>query len=174
MLFEQVNYYYYEVFMTLILLLEELGMKQDSSLFSVYRTIFLFLNSYQRIRYCFEWFIDKILLLVTHHFVILFDSKPQEFEKEQWYQMYPNEQVLPAISEYRLPFKLLYSRFSKCDPWKIISGYQDCAVYFVPMAHFYRYFCYLQNTNWILTRIRNGSLCWMLWNWIKMYYAHWR
>ncbi|XP_065204006.1 kinetochore-associated protein 1 [Planococcus citri] len=92
-----VNYYYYEVFMTLIILLEEMGMKQDSKLFSIYRTIFLFLNSYQRI------------------------SKPQEFEKEQWYQMYPNEQSLPAISEYRLPFKLLYSKFCKGDPWKIIQ-----------------------------------------------------
>ncbi len=47
----QINYYYYEVFLILIMLMEEKGAKPDvSSVFSSYRIIFLFLSSYQRIR----------------------------------------------------------------------------------------------------------------------------
>lgn len=52
-------------------------------------------------------------------------SKPQDFERDTWYQTFPNEQNLPPISEYRLPFRLIFPSWCKSnnDPWKLISNY---------------------------------------------------
>ncbi|XP_046673304.1 kinetochore-associated protein 1 isoform X3 [Homalodisca vitripennis] len=77
----KVNYYYYEVYFVLAelyqnVLSQQVAIQQILS----YQGMLEFLQSYTRI------------------------SAPSETEQEQWFQLFPNTNHLPPISQYRLPF----------------------------------------------------------------------
>lgn len=89
----QVNFYYYEVYLVLLKLLEDLGSGISSTIES-YRPIVKFLKSYIRI------------------------SAPTRTEIEQWFGLYKSKKVIEPLSTYRLP---LSTSFLTDKIWDIIK-----------------------------------------------------
>lgn len=89
----QVNFYYYEVYLVLLKLLEDLGSGISSTIES-YRPIVKFLKSYVRI------------------------SAPTRTEIEQWFGLYKSKKVIDPLSTYRLP---LSTSFLTDKIWDIIK-----------------------------------------------------
>lgn len=89
----QVNFYYYEVYLVLLKLLEDLGSGISSPIES-YRPIVKFLKSYVRI------------------------SAPTRTEIEQWFGLYKSKKVIDPLSTYRLP---LSTSFLTNNIWDIIK-----------------------------------------------------
>lgn len=73
--FQQVNFYYYELFICLLKLYPETNIESYKK-----QVLLLFLKEYRRV------------------------SKPAPAEIEQWYTVFPNTQNLDPLSEWRLPF----------------------------------------------------------------------
>ncbi|XP_060837150.1 uncharacterized protein LOC132919505 isoform X1 [Rhopalosiphum padi] len=99
---EQVNIYYYEVFLVIMGLIEKYDVNAILK-FHVQKEILLFLMQYKRV------------------------SLPEEHEQEIWFAMFQESQSLPPISKYRLPYVPLANKKKKkfghreIHVWKIIK-----------------------------------------------------
>ncbi|XP_054266831.1 kinetochore-associated protein 1-like [Macrosteles quadrilineatus] len=94
-LWNKVNYYYYEVYFVLADMYQQvLAQPEAVKQINNYKTMLEFLQSYKRI------------------------SPPSGDEHDQWFQLHPNTNHLPPISNFRLPFTLL---FEKKKSWDFIK-----------------------------------------------------
>lgn len=95
------NIYYYEVFLTIVGLIEKYDLNSVLK-FNVQKEILLFLMQYKRV------------------------SVPEEHEQEIWFAMFQESQSLPSIAKYRLPYVPLANKKKKFGHreihiWKIIK-----------------------------------------------------
>lgn len=98
-LWDQVNCYYYEVYVVIVKLLEEMLATTPNTMRN--KMLLNFLMQYTR------------------------NSSPQQFELDSWFQMHPNTDGLPLIAKFRLPFTTLLCE----DPWKIITPELNLSTY---------------------------------------------